>query len=173
MNVDIKKLEAYLFAEGDAVSKKKLVKVFNASIEQIQQAINSLSKQLEGRGIVLVQTDEAVALRTSPDVFEFLQEIYEKDTKEELGSAALEVFAILLYNGEASKTQIDYIRGVNSSTSLKNLMIRGLVERKKEKGRTFYRVTPDALSYLGVKTVDELPNLSKVKEKLQELQEQE
>ena len=82
----------------------------------------------------------------------------------------LEVLAIVLYKGPLSKIEIDYVRGVNSVFTLRNLLVRGLVERAaiKNSGGFIYRPTFQLLQFLGVKSLEELPEKDYFAQKINE-----
>ena len=161
------KIESVLFWKGEPVSFEQLAKILGASEEEIKSAVQKLYQNLLSRGIRVLINGDKVALGTTPD----MSEIFGKMTKEELGKeltkSSLEALAIVLYKKGATRTEIDYIRGVNSSFILRNLAIRGLVERKihPEDSRKFiYMPTFDLLSFLGITDEKELPDFEKVKE---------
>ncbi|MEK7128153.1 MAG: SMC-Scp complex subunit ScpB, partial [Patescibacteria group bacterium] len=65
----------------------------------------------------------------------------------------------------ANRAEIDYIRGVNSSFTLRALSVRGLVEKildPKDSRRYIYKPSFELLSYMGIKSVAELPEYSEV-----------
>jgi len=73
--------------------------------------------------------------------------------------------AIVLYRGPSTRAQIDYIRGVNTSWTIRNLLTRGLLERtgNPEDGREYlYRPTVELLAHLGVRDYAELPNREEI-----------
>ena len=64
-----------------------------------------------------------------------------------------------------SRAEIDYIRGVNSSFTLRALSIRGLIEKttdSKDNRRFIYNPSFELLSYMGVKSTAELPDWEEV-----------
>jgi segregation and condensation protein B len=87
-----------------------------------------------------------------------VSELIESMTKEELmkdlGKAGLETLSIVLYKGPISRTDIDYVRGVNSAFILRNLAIRGLIVKEENK----YKPTLELISHLGMKNIEELPD---------------
>ena len=94
--------------------------------------------------------------------------ILQKDVKD-LGKAGLETLSIILYRGPATRRDIDYIRGVNSQFILRNLLIRGLVEKiqNPDDQRTFfYKPTFQLLSYLGIGKLEDLPEYLTMKNDL-------
>ena len=75
----------------------------------------------------------------------------------------METLAIILYKGSVTRSEIDYIRGVTSTFILRNLAIRGLVEKyinEEDKRTVLYKPTIDLLSYLGVESTEKLPSFS-------------
>jgi chromosome segregation and condensation protein ScpB len=69
-----------------------------------------------------------------------------------------------------SRREIDYILGVNSNFILRNLLVRGLVEKidnPKDQRSFLYRPTFDLLSYLGISRIDDMPEYSSVKKELE------
>jgi segregation and condensation protein B len=80
----------------------------------------------------------------------------------------------VLYHGPISRREIDYVRGVNSAFILRNLLVRGLVEKTdaKEGERSFtYKPTLELLSHLGVTKIEEFPEYEQVKNELREFNE--
>jgi segregation and condensation protein B len=87
---------------------------------------------------------------------------------KEIGKAGLETLAIILYNGPISRREVDYIRGVNSTFILRNLCVRGLVEREpdlKDQRILRYKSSLSLLAHLGIKSVEELPEFEMLKNK--------
>jgi segregation and condensation protein B len=78
----------------------------------------------------------------------------------------LETISIIAYKGPVSRAEIDYIRGVQSNFILRNLQIRGLVEKitnEKDHRSFLYRPTFELLQFLGVSRIEDLPEYDKVK----------
>ncbi len=123
------RLEAFLFAEGGSLSRKKLLQLLECKPEELDAAVEELSASLSGRGISLIKTETEVSLAVSSSTQGALEKAFEKELGREIGEAGLEVLAIVLYRGPSTRAQIDYVRGVNSSTSVRTLLARGLLER--------------------------------------------
>ena len=76
---------------------------------------------------------------------------------------------MVVYQGPVSRPEIDQVRGVNSSFILRNLMVRGLVERvtsEKDSRRYLYQPTLDLLRHLGLEKISDLPEYEEVKKEL-------
>ncbi|MCE9628736.1 MAG: SMC-Scp complex subunit ScpB [Candidatus Vogelbacteria bacterium] len=154
-------IEAILFFKAEPLTIKKLAELTNQPEETIQQALGELKQTLQGRGIALLEKDNTVILGTAPEVSGLIESIIKEELNKDLGKAGLETLAIVLYKGPVSRAEIDYIRGVNSSFILRNLTVRGLVEKINKEGdnRTFlYRPTFELLAHLGLTSVTGLPN---------------
>ena len=83
-----------------------------------------------------------------------------EELSRELSKASLETLTIILYTDGVTRSEIDFIRGVNSSFILRNLSVRGLIEKSdaKEGRRNAYYPTLDTLAYMGVTRREELPD---------------
>lgn len=159
-------LEAVLFSAGEAVSKKRLAALLDVSLEQVAEALAALRTDLNGRGITLVETDNEVELRTAPEAAPLMKKLREGELSKDLGRAGLEALAVILYrdNG-ATRTEIDWIRGVNSGAIVRSLLLRGLVERVEDpsdKRKMRYRATTDTLAHLGLSKMTDLPRFEEL-----------
>ena len=159
------KIESILFFKGEPVSIKQLAEILNAKEGEISDALNLLKENLKDRGICLIKNDNKVMLGTSPEMHEVIENLKKEELSRDIGKAGIETLSIVLYKGPVRKSEIDYIRGVNSGSILRNLMIRGLVERKSDENdqRSYlYIPTFELLSFLGVSSLEELPEYDKV-----------
>ncbi|MEI6490752.1 MAG: SMC-Scp complex subunit ScpB [bacterium] len=168
-------IEALLFWKSEPVSLKELSKMLSTEEEKIDEALLELEKNLENRGIVLVKKDESVYLATSSESSELIKKITKEEESAELGKASLETLSIVLYKSPIRRSDIDYIRGVNSSFILRNLLVRGLIDKKTDPkdSRTFvYSPSFELLAHLGITEVAKLPDFEKVQTEIQAFREQ-
>lgn len=171
-NIDkiAQKIEAYLFFQGEPVTVKNLTKVLDVDNEIIDQALDILNKKNEtDSGIVLIRYDDMITLGTHIDVSDFIEKMIKDDLQKDLGKSALETLAIILYQGPVRRSDIDYVRGVNSQFILRNLLIRGLISRVDDPSdeRTFlYKPSLELMSFLGITDIKQLPDFDDVIVKL-------
>lgn len=166
-----KKIEALLFLKGEPVSVAWLAKILDAAKEEISAALDALGAQLSGRGIRLVRNGDQAALATAPEYSAVAQSAAKEEYDSELSKASLETLSIIIYKGAASRTEIDYIRGVNSSFILRNLQIRGLIEREDKRASDnayVYKPAMELLRYLGITGAEQLPDYASTSAKLKE-----
>lgn len=165
------KIEALLFYKGEPVSFKDIAKALNVTDEEVKNSIETLKEKLTKRGLSLVLNDREVMLGTTPELSSFFEELRKEELNKELSRASLETLSIVLYKENVSRADIDYIRGVNSGFILRNLQVRGLVDKKsnpKDSRVSFYSPSLELLSHLGVSKVSELPDYETVVKNLQE-----
>lgn len=164
-------LESVLFLKGEPVSVKWLAEIFEKNEEEIKASLAVLSKSLENRGIRLVKNGDDIVLATASESAEIVKKIVEAEINSDLSKASLETLSIIIYKGTASRAEIDYIRGVNSSFILRNLLVRGLVEKQSERDENrnyVYKPSLNLLENLGIKTLEDLPEFASVSSKLKE-----
>ena len=157
--------EALLFAEGGPLSKKKLANQLGCSAEELATALAELAQRYQEGGLTLILSDTEAALAVAAAAQESVRKAQEAELGEKIGDAGLEVLSILLYRGPSTRAHIDYVRGVNTSSTVRNLLARGLIERagNPEDGREYlYRPTTELLAHLGVRTAQELPDYAKI-----------
>lgn len=165
-----KKIEAILFFKGEPIAIKKLMDILKVSKEDMIEAIVNLHHQLKDRGIVLMENEEQLTLGTNAEFSELIQNLQKEELNKELSKSSLETLSIILYKNGATRADIDYIRGVNSSFTLRLLSVRGLINKyidAKDSRRYIYKPSFDLLSYLGVKSVIELPEYAEVNKNIE------
>ncbi len=164
-------IEAILFFKGEPMTIKRLSELLSVSEDEIHRSLKSLEESLDGRGIVLMREEDSVSLATAPGVSRVIEQITKDELTRDIGKAGLEVLSIVLYRGPISRREVDYIRGVNSTFIIRNLLIRGLIEKTDSKGgeRGFvYKPTLELLSYLGIKNKEELPEYTDFRKELED-----
>ncbi|MEK7060337.1 MAG: SMC-Scp complex subunit ScpB [Patescibacteria group bacterium] len=168
------KIEAILFFKGEPMSRKKLAEFLGVGQTEINEGLEKLKENLKSRGIVLQEKENParnafsvadaggdITLGTAPELSSLIEKLQKEELNKELSKASLETLSIILYKNGVSRSLIDYIRGVNSSFTLRALSIRGLIEKNidpEDNRRYIYHPTFELLSFMGVKSVQELPD---------------
>lgn len=154
-------IEALLFYRAAPQNKQKLVRLFAVPEAEFNAAIETLRNRLEGGALRLVETDTEIALTTAPELSDFVESLRKSDLTGDIGKAGAETLAIILYREPISRSEIDRIRGVNSSFILRNLLTRGLIVRESITGNGHqFRIAPALLKHLGVTRKQELPRFA-------------
>lgn len=162
-------IEALLFYAGEPLSIPYLAKILEIKKDEVLDGLKSLQESIQGRGIFLIEHNDEVTLVTSPEASEVVEKMVADDYSRDLGKASMETLAIIAYKGPVSRKEIEYIRGVNSQFALRNLLLRGLVDKKSKEGDervVLYTVTMDTIMHLGLEKISDLPEYNSIKPKL-------
>ncbi len=169
-NLDISaRIEALLFFKGEPVKIDFLAKTLEITDDEALSGIVMLEKKLLGRGIVLIQNGDEIMLSTAPAMSATIETLLKEEISKDLGKAGLETLAIVLYRGPVARSEINYIRGVNSNYILRSLLVRGLIEKVEGSVRsTIYRPTFELLSYMGIGKIEDLPEYDSANKEVEE-----
>ena len=161
------RVEGMLFFKSEPMTIGNLALILEVSEEDILNALITLDEALKTRGIVLVRDGATVALMTSPALSSAIEKIKKEELKRDIGKAGAETLAIIAYHDTITRTEIDYIRGVNSTFILRNLLMRGLIERISDMQgyRSYtYRPTIELYAHLGITKKEELPSYQEIRD---------
>jgi len=172
----LSKIEAVLFAYGEPICVDRLGKILKITSAELETALKDLEIELarQERGIILIKNVGKIQLATKPELTGLLEDIIKQEFTEDITPAALETLSIIAYAGPISRADIEYIRGVNSSFTMRNLLLRGLVERTIDPKRAnayIYTASFDLIKRLGILKVDDLPDYEKYKQMVKNLHE--
>jgi len=167
------KIEALLFALGRPLGRGELQKMLGVGQEEVEAALTLLRDNPRG-GIALVDDNKEVELRTSSQNAALIEQIRKEEYARDIGKAGLEALSAVLYRGPLTRSEVDFIRGVNSSQTIRTLTLRGLIRKvpnPKDERSFLYEPTTELLSELGVSRAQDLPDYAGVREKLSQLEE--
>lgn len=165
-------LHALLFASGGPIPKKRLTALLEVTGAELALALQAVSDSLKNSGTALLETETDVELRTAPEAASLVKKLRESELSRDLGRASLETLAVIAYTAGVTRGEIDWVRGVNSSASLRTLLLRGLIsgrEDERDKRRVRYAITTEALAHLGVRRAEELPRFAELHGSAQEV----
>lgn len=163
-------LESLLFVSGEPMSFKKLAKIISLKEEELESAAFLLAEDYKNKdsGLCIIIKDGKIQMVTAGENGEFVEKFLNSDIEGELSRATLEVLSVVAYRGPIARLEIEEIRGVNCSFTLRHLMIRGLVERvnnQKDARAFLYKISFDFLKKLGIEKVENLPKFEELREK--------
>ena len=161
-------LESLLFVAIKPLAIKELTTLTNTKTKEIEEALAELETDYQNgeRGLSLIKNNNQYQLTTATDNAALVQEFLKDETSGELSQPSLEALTIIAYRGPIGKLELEKIRGVNCSLILRNLLMRGLIEEKYEKSKdeNYYTVTHDFVRFLGLNSVNDLPDYLKLSE---------
>lgn len=167
-----KKIEALLFALGKPLTRTELLKMLAVDNEALARGI-TLLRGAQQRGVIVVDDGTTLELRIDPEAADTIEQVRRDELSRDIGRAGLEVLAAIIYRGPLSRSDIDFIRGVNSAQTLRTLSVRGLIRRipnPKDDRSFLYEPTTELLASLGATHVRDIPDYDSVREKLHNLE---
>jgi segregation and condensation protein B len=164
-------LEAVLFVSPEPVPVARLMSILGTvSKAEVVQSLGILTHDLDqdGRGIQLVQVAGGYRLVTKQEYGPWLKRMDKAKAAQKLSRSALESLAIIAYKQPLVRSEIEEIRGVETSGVLRTLCERKLVRivgRKDMPGRPImYGTTKFFLEHFGLQDLSQLPPLREFKE---------
>jgi segregation and condensation protein B len=156
-------LEALLFSSDQPLSLSLLAESLDSAPDGVAEALRELEADYRERnaGVQVREIAGGHLLVTAPEHSEWVGRMLRGKRKMRLSRPALETMAIIAYKQPVTKSEIEAIRGVDSSAVLATLLERNLVTirgRSKVVGRPLlYGTTNEFLDYFGLRDLSELP----------------
>ncbi len=172
-------LEAILFVSGEPLSFVKIEKTLDVTPTERTELVQALQEKFENdeaAGLQVIIHNKSLSLATKSLYTETIEQLTKAALQDNLSRAALEVLAIIAYRAPIARVEIEAIRGVNCSFTLRNLLLRDLIERtgNPEDSRGYlYQPTFKFLQSLGLSSVTALPDFETLRndERLKQLME--
>ena len=158
-------IEAILFAAGHPVSYEKLSQVLGIGVREVKNIIESMLDEYNAkdsmRGIMLLTFPDTCQLVTKEQYLPYIREALGIKRGGNLSASTLEALAVVAYNQPVTRSDVDSIRGVDSSYAMTSLIDKNLIEvcgRMEAPGRPMlYATTDKFLRVFGLSSLSELP----------------
>lgn len=156
-------LEAVLFCAGEPVTIRELAELLEFGVHDVRSAVEKLREEYidMGRSFRIEDISGGVQIMTVPQYDPWLRRLHSKQSSSRLSPAALETLAIIAYKGPITKAELENIRGVQCSPTIKTLLDRNFIRisgKAPGLGRPFlYHTTPLFLESFGLGSLKDLP----------------
>lgn len=167
------KIIHYLLYTGDSAQITNIAEFLGIEKEEILNVLDEVHALLSHLQLELVQHKDTLAISIDKAMAKKFHAQENKELVKPLSDSALQTLAVIIYKNGATKAEVDFVRGVDSGRSLKTLILRGLIERENLKNKKVYSATLDTFTYMGVDTLEKLPNFESVNSNLRLLLDQE
>lgn len=154
-------IEAILFSSNRPLKVKELQQATDAGRDAVEDALESLRNELEGRGVMLMRHHDELHLATRPEFSPAVRRALRPEVSGRLSQAAYETLAIVAYQQPVTRARVEEVRGVNCDSVLTNLELRDLIT---EVGRgtgpgqpKLYGTTMRFLQVMGLDSLEHLP----------------
>lgn len=158
-------LEAILMVVDEPVAEVTLAQVLERPTGEVAALLRELSAEYTaaGRGFDLREVAGGWRFYTRAECAPYVERFVRDGQQARLTQAALETLAVVAYRQPVSRARVSAVRGVNSDGVMRTLMARGLIEEAgtdPETQAVLYRTTNYFLERLGLRGLDELPELA-------------
>ncbi|MEA2102871.1 MAG: SMC-Scp complex subunit ScpB [Thermodesulfobacteriota bacterium] len=157
-------IESIVFSSDRAVPEKELIRVMpEKSAQNIRDMVDDLNK-------IYASTNRSFYIERAAMGYVFVSKeeytpyIAMMQPRKRLSTAALEVMALVAYQGPCTKKAIDGMRGVDSTSSLKGLLKMGLIDIRAGRPAMTYYATNRFLETFGLDSFADLPDMDQFSE---------
>ena len=161
-------LEAILFTMGESVEIERLAAVIEEDKNTTRQLLMEMKEEYDQKsgGITLIELEDSFQMCTRAEMYEYLIKIAKTPRKYVLTDTLLETLSSIAYKQPITRAEIEKIRGVSCDHAVNRLVEFGLIAevgRMDAPGRPLlFGTTEEFLRSFGVKSLEELPELSAV-----------
>ena len=158
-------IEALLFASGDPLTLRELVKATDSDADTVLAALQTLRNRYTEResALQIVEIAAGFQLATRPAFAPYIGKLLAPHANR-LSKPALETVTIIAYRQPCTQAEMEAVRGVSCDGVLKTLIDRELIAdagRKNAPGRPLlYATTPGFLHYFGMASITDLPEIA-------------
>ncbi len=162
-------IEAILFAAGNPVEISDIAMILEWNPEDVQKVMEDMRIELSenNRGIEMIKVNHAYQLCTKKEYYDYIYPLLDKRGKPNLSNAALETLSIIAYNPKITRAEIEQLRGVSSDATIYKLLEYNLIEdagKADLPGKPMtYQTTDEFLRLFGVSSLEQLPELPRIK----------
>lgn len=164
-------IEGLLYVQGDlGLTINQIEDILEIPEEEAKRLVLNLKNYYEenNRGLRINYLGNTIKLTTKEEHQKYYQKLLESPSSNNLSESALEVLAIIAYNEPITRSDLEKLRGVDSTYVLRRLLAKGLI---KECGKSdlpgrpiLYKTTDDFLDYFGLASIKDLPNIELLEE---------
>jgi len=138
-------IEALIFSTNRGLDLSQLTKFSEFSKTEVESILTEIEERYENEnhGIRLKRVGKKYGFFTKEEYAEYVERLIRRPV-DKLTPSQLEVLAIVAKNGSSTKSQVEIVRGKDCSNQLLELLLSGLLKRKRVKapGRPYaYTVT--------------------------------
>jgi segregation and condensation protein B len=168
-------IEALIFASDEEISVKEIKEIMDGfkidvTAKEIEGAIEELNSDYDNNSnaFEIIKISGGYIYATKKKYAHFLGKLAAETQKKKLSQSAIETLAIIAYKQPITRSEIEFIRGVNVDYIVNSLLERDLISikgRADGPGRPIlYGTTSSFLKVLGLNSLDDLPKLREINE---------
>jgi len=170
-------VEALVFAADEPLTPLQIAHLFGEVLSlpapeeaSVLEAVDLLNKYYlrDGRTLRIQRWAGGLRMATAPEMAPFVHALFDSQKHRKLSRSLMEALAVLAYRQPATKSEVDFVRGVDSDYALRRLQELSLIRiegRSEAIGRPMlYATTPRFLELFGLDRLEDLPSLPEIEE---------
>lgn len=176
ISTEIKNIvESMIFASEEEITPKQIKDITDRSgvrisISEIEESVRLLNEEylINSKPFEILSIAGGYTFATRKEYGRFIGKLFEDKQKKKLSQSALESLSIIAYKQPITRSEIEFIRGVNVDYIVNSLLEKDLITitgRAESPGRPIlYGTTKTFLKLLGLNSLDDLPKLKEINE---------
>ena len=166
-------VEALIFAADGPIKVDRLAEVLDIKPGEVKEVLAMLEQDYteNSRGFFLQEIAGGYQLRSRPEYADYLRRLG-RSRPFKFSRPALETLAIVAYRQPVTRSEVEYLRGVDSGSVLKTLLEKHLLRilgKKDVPGKPMiYGTSKEFLELFGLSDLGELPTLREFNELIPE-----
>lgn len=168
-------VESIIFASQDEISSRQIKEILDSF--KIESKVSEIEEIVDALNFAYMNNDNAFEIikiaggyqyATRKKFAHFVGKLYTETQRKKLSPSAIETLAIIAYKQPITRSDIEFIRGVNVDYIVNSLLERDLISikgRASGPGRPIlYGTTDNFLKVLGLNSLEDLPKLREINE---------
>jgi len=164
-----------IFASEEEITPRQIKEIIDKgglriSIAEVEESVSSLNDEYRSgnKPFEILKIAGGFSFATKKEYGRFIGKLFEDKQKKKLSQSALETLSIIAYKQPITRSEIEFIRGVNVDYIVNSLLERDLITitgRSETPGRPIlYGSTKTFLKVLGLNSLEDLPKLKEINE---------
>ncbi len=168
-------IEALIFASEEELSSEQIKNLLyncniSVSTKEIEDCIHNINEEYKNKSnaFEIIKIAGGYQFATRKEYSDFISKMRIESQRKKLSQSALETLAIIAYKQPITRSEIEFIRGVNVDYIVNSLLEKDLIMikgRANSPGRPIiYGTTDNFLKILGLNSLEDLPKLKEINE---------
>jgi segregation and condensation protein B len=174
-------VEALIFASDEPISTKFIRQIIDdvnkdrvednrirATTDGVKKAVAAINRAYADRAFHITPIAGGFVFATKAKYSAFVGKLAKEKARRKLSATAIESLAIIAYKQPLTKSEVEFIRGVNADYIIKTLLEKNLITitgRASTPGRPLlYGTTDEFLKHFGLNEITDLPKPREIEE---------
>ena len=168
-------VESIIFASEEEVTSKQIKDIIDKSglrisMAEVEESVSFLNDEYKtgNKSFEILKIAGGFSFATKKEYGRFIGKLFEDKQRKKLSPSALETLAIIAYKQPITRSEMEFIRGVNVDYIVNSLLEKDMINihgRADAPGRPIlYGTTKNFLKVLGLNSLEDLPKLKEINE---------